>query len=276
MSQLLAFLHNCKQIFIIVSKFDSIYLFGKTYSFRRVLAAHSGFFSSVLEKLGPCAVVYLRGLDSRDLTSVLDLLYLGRVTVATSRVGQVARCLEQLQVPGLVVQKDASEVKHFDSLNSKEAPEGAPVKPKEEMSGLNKKSKHQNRVLSKKSSLVSSLTPSPQLKEEKLRQTFSLGPEDMTALKQVWNTLVTSNKEEGRKRVFWCKECGKEWVNQWSAYHHVDFQHLLHVQHKCSNCQKVFSNHTALKLHFKIRHGETGLDSIDDKALEKNALLYKG
>ena len=87
----------------------------------------------MLEELGPDAVVYLQGMESRDLSSVLDLMYLGRATVATSRVKLVARCLEELQVSGLEVQKDDvqevessssyTNVKDFDWLNSKEASE---------------------------------------------------------------------------------------------------------------------------------------------------------
>ena len=98
-----------------------------------MLVAHSGSFTSVLEELGPDAVVYLQGMESRDLSSVLDLMYLGRATVATSRVKLVARCLEELQVSGLEVQKDDvqevessssyTNVKDFDWLNSKEASE---------------------------------------------------------------------------------------------------------------------------------------------------------
>ena len=208
-------------------------------------------------------MVYLPGMDSRDLTTVLDLLYLGMATVSTCRVEQVARCMEELKMPGLAVQEEsAPEVKHFDWLNSKEASDGETVK--EEKSDNKKKPKHQNKLLSRKSSLVVSLTPSLQLKEEEPRQTFSLGPEDMNALKQLWGKLVASTKEEGRKRVFQCKECGKEWVNCWSAYHHVDYHHHPHVQHKCNNCQKVFSNHTALKLHVKTKH--VVKDSIEDES----------
>ena len=116
-----------------------------------MLVAHSGFFLSVLEGLAPDAVVFLRGMDSRDMTPVLDLLYLGRATVATSRVEQVARCLEKLQVSGLEVQKDGAQevessssnidVKDFDLLNCKESSEEATVK--EENEG------HQNKAMTK-------------------------------------------------------------------------------------------------------------------------------
>ena len=88
------------------------------------------------------------------------------------------------------------------------------------------------------------------------RQTFSVGLEDMLELKKMWLNLVTVIKANNkRKHMFRCNECGKEWIGRWSAYHHVDFHHLPHVKHKCDNCHKVFSNHTALKLHVKSKHG---------------------
>ena len=101
---------------------------------------------------------------------------------------------------------------------------------------------------------MSSLPPSTQLKEENPIQTFSLSPEDQTALKQLCSTLVTSYKEEGKNRVFQCKKCGKQRVDEWSAYQHVDTHHLPHVRHKCNNCPKVFSNNGALELHVQINH----------------------
>ena len=126
-------------------------VFGQLLPCRKVLAARSGFFSSVLEELEPDAVVYLPGLDSRHLTSLLDLLYLGRATVATSRVEQVARCLEELMVPGVVVkEEDAQEVESSINniyvkdfvLSPMAASEGATMN--EEMSGCNNKLKWRN------------------------------------------------------------------------------------------------------------------------------------
>ena len=217
-------------------------------AYRRVLAAHSGLFSSMLDVLGDDAVVYLRGLASRDITSVLDLLYLGQVTVATSRVVRLARHLEELQVPGLVVKEDDSTQELNPDIKKLDLsfPTKALLKKstKDDVSRQKNKSKQQDDVRSK------SCGP------DKSRQTFSAGQEDMDLLKQLWKTLVKEHKE-GRKSVFQCKQCGKEWLGagqRWSAYHHVDFHHMTHIKHKCDECNQVFSNHSALRLHIKSKH----------------------
>ena len=213
--------------------------------------------AGLLEELEPDAVLYLRGMDDRDLTSLLDLLYIRRATVPTSRVARVARLLEGLQVPGLVVrdllqEADAQELlslsnitdtKDFMILHSAETSELVSVK--EETSSR------------KNPGIVTTTASSSQLKGEKPRLTFSLGPEDMAALKQLLMALVTRNKEEN-KSVFQCIECGKKSLNLWNVYHHVDFYHLPHVQHKCDGCQQVFSNHSALKMHTRYKHALTG------------------
>ena len=106
-------------------------------------------------------------------------------------------------------------------------------------------------------SRMSSPAPGTQQKEENRKQTFSLDPKDQTKLKQLCAALVTTYKEEGKKRVFQCKKCGKEFADEWCAYRHVDDHHLPHVQHKCNKCPKVFSNNASLELHVQRKHDVT-------------------
>ena len=219
--------------------------------------AHSGFFRVVLEELEPDAVLYLRGLDDRDLDSLLDLLYIGRATVPTSRVARVVWLLEGMQVPGLVVQDSWQEAdaQELQSLSNITDPKDFLILHSAETSEL--VTVKEETASRKNPVIVTATSSSSQLKEEKPRLTFSLGAEDMAALKQLWMALVTRNKEE-KKSVFQCKECGKKSLKLWNIYHHVDFYHLPHVQHKCDGCQQVFSNHSALKMHVGYKHAFTG------------------
>ena len=89
------------------------------------------------------------------------------------------------------------------------------------------------------------------------KRMFSAGLEDLDTLKQLWMTLIRLNEEEVGKYVFQCKQCGEKWLGiekRWSAYHHVDFHHMPHVQHKCEECNQVFCNHLALRFHIKTEH----------------------
>ena len=64
-----------------------------------LLSASSSVFRSVL--LNNCPVIYLRGVESQDMESLLEFLYLGRTSVTVDRVEQVlgvARDLELLSL----------------------------------------------------------------------------------------------------------------------------------------------------------------------------------
>jgi putative lipoic acid-binding regulatory protein len=78
---------------------------------RIVLAANSGFFSRVLGELQQeRPVLYMRGVESSDLGTVLDLLYLGRVEVRAERFEQVDTLAEELQIRGLVMENGGQKV----------------------------------------------------------------------------------------------------------------------------------------------------------------------
>ena len=244
---------------------------------RRVLGAHSSFFSSVLPELGPDAVVYLQGLDSRDLTSVMDLLYLGRATVATFRVEHLVRCLEGLQVPGPVIKEEAQELhslssncdmKDFEWSISREASEEAPPK---EGGGSEKKLKEEKECSIKISS-VKSLTDTPQFKEEKQRQTSVFSYHN--ALKQHVKFQHGVKEEGGSKGALdnKCDVCCFTAKTKISLGYHKAYKHDSR-RVRCDLCSELFLGRLKMMIHKRKVHGVTKQCLHCGSCFKTNSLL---
>ena len=70
---------------------------------RVVLASSSPFFRDILQSIEhPHPVIYLRGVMSEDMLSVLDFIYSGEVSLAEGRLEPFLALGEDLKVDGLI------------------------------------------------------------------------------------------------------------------------------------------------------------------------------
>ena len=68
-----------------------------------VLSAGSPFFGSLLKmKKGSTPIIYMRGLKSSDLASIVDFLYFGEVNIYQDQLNDFLAIAEELQLKGLV------------------------------------------------------------------------------------------------------------------------------------------------------------------------------
>lgn len=67
-----------------------------------ILAACSGFFRNILKRSGSHQnlLLYLKGVSSRDMTSVLNFMYHGEVSVAQDDLNNFLQVAEDLRVKG--------------------------------------------------------------------------------------------------------------------------------------------------------------------------------
>ena len=76
-----------------------------------ILAACSGFFRNILKRSGSHQnlLLYLKGVSSRDMTSVLNFMYHGEVNVAQDSLNAFLAVAEELAVKGLTTESKNDE-----------------------------------------------------------------------------------------------------------------------------------------------------------------------
>jgi len=73
---------------------------------------------------------------------------------------------------------------------------------------------------------------------------------------QQCSTSVVQNARQTERGVFYCKECGKNFVNMARVKRHVTHVHLKKRPFKCNICNKNFGFLCNLKTHEKNIHGQ--------------------
>ena len=82
-----------------------------------ILAACSGFFRNILKRSGSHQnlLLYLKGVSSRDMTSVLNFMYHGEVSVAQDDLNNFLQVAEDLRVKGKL--KDIAKAQSYKSTS---------------------------------------------------------------------------------------------------------------------------------------------------------------
>lgn len=93
-------------------------------SHKSVLSSASKLFETLLDiDQGPgCSILYLRGIQSRELASLLEFIYLGQTFVSQERLADFAKAANDLNIEGLsnaLNQKDCDEAEK-EELNVEE------------------------------------------------------------------------------------------------------------------------------------------------------------
>ena len=201
---------------------------------KMVLSMASPIFQNILRgcKQGN-PMIFMRGVKSEDLSSILDFIYCGKTYVSQENLVSFLATAHDLQLKGLVGIGDDEEQGMAEKPHSSQFP------------------KLENPIQKRETNVfVSALTPRPfELKLAKIESETegshgtiaSDMSGDMQKLDEKLNSMMekTSRRNSDGRPIYVCKLCGKEGKNQHIKYH-IEYKHLEGVSIPCGLCGMTF------------------------------------
>lgn len=217
---------------------------GKQFEVHKVIMASSSpFFQNLLTR-NPHShpLVFMRGMKSDNLNSILDFLYTGAANVYHENLDSFLSITEDLQLKGLMSSKDDEEqISSRDNDVSKKSNEieSSNIYHSKEKSSFHKKEEDhvpQNRMML---AIPTNLPVS-----EDLRQLDE----------KVQSMLAKTDKMVNGQRCFACKVCGKEGKSQ-NIKRHIEAKHIgEEIYHPCNLCEKTCKSRNSLWQHQHEKH----------------------
>ena len=212
-----------------------------------ILAVSSPFFQRLLKKnKHPHPLIYMRGIKSEDLMSIINFLYQGEANVCQDDLDRFLAIAEELQLEGLtgqtnndaeVKEEEATKInRKFQSYNKEpnvsKYPRHAPANQSPQIFG------NENHLQKGTVALVNS----------------SAGA--MQALNEDINNLMekSSGMSTDSKPTYRCKVCGKEATHANNMKKHIEAAHIEGVCIPCAQCEKTFRSRNALAKHIHYTH----------------------
>ena len=201
-----------------------------------ILAASSPFFQSLLKRArNPHPLIYMRGVKSENLTSIVDFLYRGEANVYQEDLDSFLVLAEELRLKGLMGQPENTEKKA--DITCADPTPGQIYK--------REKSKTERRL--------SNMEPNLGNQQAKIQTNYE-NVESGNFLQEL-DEKVKSMMENGQKissngtnRTKICKLCGKEGQSV-AIRDHIEANHLEGVSLPCNLCEKTFRSRMRLRQH---------------------------
>ena len=183
-----------------------------------ILAASSPFFQNLLKRnRHPHPLIYMRGIKSEDLLTMMDFLYCGEANVFQENLDSFLVIAEELRLKGL------SEKSH---LNGEQIQSN--VEPK-----------------------IHKQPPTVQMNNERRIAVPNLVSGDLQELDEKVKSMMEASQnflQNGRERAKICRLCGKEGQGV-NIRAHIEANHLEGVSLPCNICAKTFRTRMMLRQH---------------------------
>jgi len=220
-----------------------------------VLASSSSFFQRVLERsTHPNPMLYLKGVEKRLFSHLLEFIYLGEVSLPDADFDKFLQMARDLKVKGLLMENPGVE----DTIQSSFPQEDESVTLKEDsVISTQETSKKEDNPKNVETQFIDlkDRGDSKVMKEEKNYQSREVKMDEETGeydlsdpvsaeiYAKVSALLVTT--PEG----FWvCNECRYGSKSKVNVMEHAE-GHIQGVVHKCKQCNKVFTKKQTLRTH---------------------------
>ena len=201
---------------------------------RLILAASSPFFQDLLRRSKQAyQIIYMKGIKSEDLISIIDFLYCGEANIYQDNLDSFLAIAEDLKLKGLMGQKE----------DEKEIEEKSNTGPESRSMQMNPKPTF------KREEENSNISDKPTLETSPERLNFDSG--DLQALDEKVKLMMRKSQNlisSGKKRADICKVCGKEGEGI-AIRDHIELKHLEGVSLPCNNCGNTFKSRRQLRVH---------------------------
>ena len=200
-----------------------------------ILASSSPFFLNILRRNKHShPLIYMRGLKSEDLLTMIDFVYFGEANVCQENLDSFLAVAEELQVKGLMRSDDEKE----NVENNHNTPQPKKKHGKQKHTEMDSKPK------------VDSLDKTLDSIKNEPQQVQTLVVHNNEDLNDKINSAITFSENhaggtQGKARI--CKLCGKEGTLS-HIISHIEGNHIRGVTQICT-CGKTFRTRSALKKH---------------------------
>ena len=206
-----------------------------------ILASSSPVFQNILKRNKHAhPLLYMRGMKSEDLLSVLDFLYCGETNVYQEDLDSFLAIAEELQLKGLMGKSNQGE-------------QEVPTKPSE--FPVAEKTAFKDKTRMTKSTAMSSPRGASR---DSMAWTVALANENsgnMQKLDEQINSLMTksSRKNIHGQPLYVCNVCGKEDSHR-HMRDHIEANHLEGISVHCNFCEKIFKSRKSKADHMSRFH----------------------
>ena len=213
-----------------------------------ILAASSPFFHAMLRKTkNPHPLIFMRGCDLQDLTSVVDFLYKGEVDLLPEKLDSFLALAQDLKIKGLP-QKDSG-----GEGNVKYSAKGRGI--------INEPTDNTDFEEADVETASDSIVTLPNITfSEKAPAQFmqmqALDEKVKSIMAKSQNKIKIGTKLNGTPmygRSFICKVCGKE--GQFTNIRdHIEAKHLEGISIPCNFCERTCISRYSLRYHTRRNH----------------------
>ena len=204
-----------------------------------ILATSSPFFHNLLRtNKHKHPLIYMRGMKSEDLCAIIDFLYCGEANVFQENLDSFLAIAEELQLKGLMRQRNDKENFHDYGAMSQESKIKVPVNdrlPKNDIVCTEQK------YIGVENGFVSKVAI-PEHASADLQKIDS----QVKSLMENSEKFIQQGKE--RKRVKICKVYGKEGPPT-AIRDHIEAHHLDGVNLPCNDCMRTYRSRMSLRTH---------------------------
>ena len=208
-----------------------------------ILAASSPFFQNLLKRNKHShPIIYMRGMKSDDLNTIINFLYCGEANVYQENLDSFLAIAEELKLKGLMGQNNGGNEKEENVYTTQPMPVNPASYVKEEQTGakstecgerpFNTSNSNERKIVNPDYPLVRALGGLQELDQQV-----------KSMMKQSQNRT-----QDGTRWAFICQVCGKEGHNS-AIRNHIEANHLEGVSLPCSLCERVFRSRHNLKRH---------------------------
>ena len=211
-----------------------------------ILAASSPVFKAILKRNKHShPLIYMRGMKSVDMITMVDFLYRGEAYVDQENLDSFLAITEELQLKGLKGTYDDKTLREREVLKKPDQ-----MEPKQKMP-------HRRIPTKESSSLDEPTTESGNTNALALpTQKYFSGDsqeldETVRSMMETSLNFLPHGKKRERGKI--CKVCGKEGKGN-DIMRHIETNHLEGVSIPCNNCDKIFRSRDGLRCHISKHH----------------------
>ena len=193
-----------------------------------ILAASSPMFQNLLSgNKQPCQLIYLRGVQLKDLEAVMDFIYLGEARLPQENLESFLSLANDLQLRGLESKQTDDMTLMFD-IEQKSA-----ISRSERDSKVKPKTLAETKFESQEAQMKIAMHQSI---DDQVRSMIEIGD------------IPAPGRSQGRVRI--CKVCGKEGVTI-AILGHVKAKHMNPAPLPCKKCGKYIISSSKLVQHMQ-------------------------